>query len=148
MKTGHKLRRRMLLMGVVLACAAAAVGGAYSASAGRTGQLTGRDDGPRPAIGSIPPDVNGDGIISDEGPERIPSLIAAAGDHGVSGYVKYSDLYGTPAPLSPAAALVAQTKTRSIPIYAADGVTVVDTLTAAPARGVIEKTTPSATPRR
>lgn len=145
MKTGHKFRGRLVLIAVMLTSAAAAVGGAYSATVGHATRTVPRDDGPRPAIGRIPPDVNGDGIISDQGAERIPSLIAAAGDHGVSGYVKYSDLYGTSAPASPAVALATQSKTREIPVYGADGVTIVGTLTAAPARNVIEKVAAQAT---
>lgn len=145
MKLGKKwtgMRRALLVTAIGTLLGVGAGAGAYSAFAAHSGA---RDDGPRPAIGPIPADVNGDGIISDQGAERIPALISAVGDHGVAGYVRYSDLYGTPAPSSPEAALAEQTQTRVIPIYAADGVTVVDTLTAAPAHGVVEKTAPTAT---
>ena len=89
----------------------------------------GCDSGPRPAIGKFPGDSNGDGIISDSGSERVPALIAAVADNGVSGYVKYTELFCQPAPASPAAAAAAQTTGQSIPVYASNGTTVVGTLT-------------------
>jgi hypothetical protein len=51
------------------------------------------------------------------------------GDHGTAGYVKVADVFCTPAPVSPAAALASQGKPRKIPVYAANGTTVVDALT-------------------
>jgi hypothetical protein len=80
---------------------------------------------PRPRIGGWPEDTDGDGTISDTGSERIPELIKAAGDHGVSGYVRYGDL-GGPQPSNPAEAVAISGQERVIPVYAADGITVVD----------------------
>lgn len=140
-KRVFRVRRRFLAVAAAGLILGGVAGGAYASLAGAAPKY-GTDDGPRPAIGQIPADANGDGIISDSGAERIPALIAAVGDHGTAGYVKYSDLYGTPAPATPQDALAAQARTRVIPVYASDGVTVVDTLTAAPAHGVIEKTAP------
>lgn len=93
---------------------------------------TGCTSGPRPAIGKFPGDKNGDGKISDSGNERIPALVAAVGDHGVAGYVKASDVFCSPAPASPAAALAEQEQGQTIPVYARNGTTVVDTLTIKP----------------
>jgi len=93
---------------------------------------TGCTSGPRPAIGKFPGDKNGDGKISDTGRERIPALVAAVGDHGVAGYVRANDVFCTPAPASPAAALAAEEKGQVIPVYAANGRTIVDTLTIRP----------------
>jgi hypothetical protein len=89
---------------------------------------TGCTAGPRPAIGKFPGDKNGDGMITDSGNERIPALVAAVGDHGIAGYVKVTDVFCQPAPASPAAALATQGKPRQIPVYAANGITRVDTL--------------------
>jgi hypothetical protein len=54
----------------------------------------------RPRIGGWPEDADGDGTISDTGSERIPALIRTAGDHGVTGYVRYVDFEG-PRPSNP-----------------------------------------------
>lgn len=79
----------------------------------------------RPRIGGWPEDTDGDGSISDAGDERIPALIKTAGDHAVSGYVRYGDLEG-PQPSNPAEAVAISGEERVIPVYAADGITVVD----------------------
>lgn len=99
----------------------------------RASANTGCTTGPRPASGTFPGDANGDGRISDSGDERIPALIAAVGDRGTAGYVKITDVICTPPPVSPAAALAAQGKPQAIPVYAANGTTVVDKLTIKPA---------------
>ena len=91
---------------------------------------------PRPRIGGLPADVDGDGLISDTGDERIPSLIMAAGDSGVAGYVRYDDLEG-PQPSSPAEALAMSGQERVIPVYAADGFTVVDWYTISSGEGEV-----------
>lgn len=90
---------------------------------------------PRPRIGGWPEDVDGDGLISDRGNERIPALILAAGDHGVSGYVRYNDLEGGPPPSNPAEAIAMSGQERVIPVYAADGFTVVDWYTISSGEG-------------
>lgn len=90
---------------------------------------TGCTPGPRPAIGKFPGDKNGDGKITDSGNERIPALVAAVGDSGVAGYVKATDVFCDPAPVSPAAALASEGKPRQIPLYAANGTTRVGTFT-------------------
>ncbi len=87
---------------------------------------TGTTGESRPSIGGWPADTNGDGLISDSGDERIPELIKAAGDHGVSGYVRYEDLEGGPQPSNPAEAVAMSGQERVIPVYAEDGFTVVD----------------------
>lgn len=89
---------------------------------------------PRPGIGGWPEDANGDGLISDTGDERIPELIKAVGDHGVSGYVRYEDTNG-PQPSNHTEAVAMSGKAYVIPVYAADGMTVVDWLTISPGEG-------------
>jgi hypothetical protein len=79
---------------------------------------------PRPRIGGWPEDANGDGSISDTGDERIPELIMAVGNKGISGYVRYEDT-NSPEPSSPTEALAMSGKSYVIPVYAADGITVV-----------------------
>jgi hypothetical protein len=99
-------------------------GGVWSVTTVEGGD-TGTTGEPRPRIGGWPEDTDGDGMISDTGDERIPELIRAAGDHGVSGYVRYGDLEG-PQPSDPAEAVAISGQQRVIPVYAADGMTVVD----------------------
>jgi hypothetical protein len=82
----------------------------------------------RPAMGGMPVDVDGDGLISDQGEERLPALILAVGDSGIEGYVRLADLEGD-APTSPEEALEQSNDLRVIPVYAEDGVTVIDQLT-------------------
>lgn len=67
-------------------------------------------------------------MISDAGDERIPELIKAAGDHGVSGYVRYEDLEG-PQASTPEEAIAMSGQERVIPVYAEDGITVIDQFT-------------------
>ena len=55
----------------------------------------------RPHLGGWPEDVDGDGIISDSGAERIPVLIKAVGDHGTKGYVRFEDLEVAPSQRHP-----------------------------------------------
>lgn len=98
-----------------------------SADTGTTGE-------PRPRIGGWPEDANGDGVISDTGDERIPELIKASGDNGVSGYVRYEDTNG-PQPSNPTEAVAISGKAYVIPVYAADGITVVDWYTMSPSEG-------------
>jgi hypothetical protein len=83
----------------------------------------------RPRIGGWPEDVDGDGLISDTGDERIPALIRAVGDDGVTGYVRYADLEGGPQPSNPEEAVAMSGQERVIPVYAADSITVIDWLT-------------------
>ena len=153
-------RRRLALAGTFLLAAIAlttiAVKAAAEPSSARPGLITtpsslraltssvGCTSGPRPAIGKFPADANGDGIITDSGNERIPALVAAVGDHGNAGYVKVTDVFCTPAPASPAAALASQGKPRQIPVYAPNGTTVIDTLTVSAASGTTR--TPVASP--
>jgi hypothetical protein len=139
-------RRRLALAGAFLLVAIAVATIAVKAAAGHSSPAaglrtspavfrslvsgTGCTSGQRPAIGKFPGDTNHDGLISDSGGERIPALVAAVGDHGTAGYVKVADVFCQPAPVSPAAALASQGKPRKIPVYAANGTTVIDTLTA------------------
>jgi hypothetical protein len=88
--------------------------------------------GPRPAIGQLPGDSNGHGKISDSGSERIPALVAAVASNGVAGYVRVNDVFCTPAPISPAAALASEGKPQVIPVYASNGTTVVGSLRSTP----------------
>ena len=94
-------------------------------------------DNARPRIGTVPDDVDGDGLVSDSGAERYPSLIGAVGDHGVVGYIRLKDFLGE-APSSPEEALAQAEETRVIPIYDADGVTQVDTLTETDGGAVVD----------
>lgn len=138
---GPILRRKLALVaaiGLILGVGAGAAVYARFAHAAVSGQApsvlgvatnSGCDTGPRPAIGNYPADSNGDGVISDEGNERIPALIAAVASNGVAGYVKYTDLFCQAAPASPAAALAGQGSEGSIPVYASDGTTIVGKVT-------------------
>jgi hypothetical protein len=85
-------------------------------------------DEPRPRIGGWPEDVNGDGVISDTGKERIPELVRAVGDSGVEGYVRLVDLEG-PQPSNPDEAIAMSGQERVVPLYSDDGETVVDQYT-------------------
>lgn len=85
---------------------------------------------PRPPIGAMPGDENGDGILSDTGSERVPSLIQATTDDGKLGYVKLLDLNQAGAG-NPTEALALARTQRVIPVYAEDGVTIVGQLTEA-----------------
>lgn len=142
----RKARRRRLLMATaLLVVGVSAAVFALRASAGpgaptpsTLGQLqrslpasasTGCTAGPRPAIGQFPSDTNHDQKISDSGSERIPALVAAVASNGVAGYVRVNDVFCTPAPVSPAAALAAQGEPQVIPVYAANGATIVGDLT-------------------
>jgi hypothetical protein len=111
---------------VGLVSAALVVGGfgfRLSTAAG-SGTTTNSPTGLRPSVGGWPEDVDGDGIVSDSGDERIPELISAVGDNGVEGYVRLEQLNG-PSPSNPAEALAMSGQTRVIPLFASDGVTVV-----------------------
>lgn len=99
-------------------------------------------EAPRPAFGGMPSDADADGLISDSGDERLPEFIRAVGDHGIEGYVRLSDLEG-PVPSSPEEALRQSDELRVVPVYAEDGVTVIDYLTESRSE-VIEITAPSA----
>lgn len=109
-------RQKMTVAFLVAAVVGSAAGIAFG---------VGEADEPRPRIGGWPEDVDGDEIISDTGDERIPELIAAVGDNGIEGYVRNNDLQG-PQPSSPEEAVELSGQERVIPLYAADGVTVVD----------------------
>jgi hypothetical protein len=113
--TGRSMRRTLF----VALLGAAAVGMVAGVALGG-----GSSDEPRPRIGGWPEDVNGDGIISDSGSERIPELIQAGGDDGVLGYVRYEDLEG-PQPSNPSEALEMSGDKRTIALYAEDGTTVI-----------------------
>lgn len=65
---------------------------------------------------------------------EIPDLVAVVGDKGVEGFAESKYILGTgePAPRSPAEALEMQRSraaTTVVPVYADDGVTIVDTFT-------------------
>jgi hypothetical protein len=98
----------------------------------------------RPSRGGFPKDVNGDGIVSDHGEERIPELIRAVGDNGVSGYIRYEDYSGSQ-PTNPEEAL-RMPKDEVISVYAADGVTVVDHLTLSATSATEAPGSPSSSP--
>ena len=85
-------------------------------------------DPARPLTGRWPEDVDGDGVVSDRGGERIPEFIRAVGDHGTEGYVRYEDLEG-PQPSSPTEAIAMSGEPRTIPLYGADLVHVIGTYT-------------------
>jgi len=122
--TSARTIKRVLVLMVVAALTG--VGARMVVAAGSSGGAT--TDTSRPAIGGWPDDLNGDQVISDSGDERIPELIQAVGDNGVPGYVRYEDLEG-PQPTSPEEAVKMSGQERVIPVYAADGKTVVDQYT-------------------
>jgi hypothetical protein len=109
-------------------------GGIWSVTAVNSADSGPSTGEPRPRIGGWPEDTNGDGMISDTGDERIPELIKAVGDNGVSGYVRYEDSNG-PQASDPAEAVAMSGKEYVIPVYAADGVTVIDWLTLSSGEG-------------
>jgi hypothetical protein len=137
----HSWATRRVASALVLAIVIGAVAGFASFSA-----LGAQPPIDRPAVGPMPGDVDGDGVVSDSGAERIPSLISATGDHGVAGYIRLADLDG-PAPQNPAEALRQSQQRRVIPVFAADGRTVVDQLAESPTAGAIEKTAEELNPK-
>jgi hypothetical protein len=126
--------RRRIIGSLALALAIGVVAGFATFSA-----LGAQPPMDRPLFGPLPGDVDGDGVVSDSGPERIPAFVSATGDNGIAGYVRLVDLDG-PAPQSPAEALRQSPQRRVIPVFAADGRTVIDHLTESPSVGVVEKT--------
>ncbi|TAK68576.1 MAG: hypothetical protein EPO13_10750 [Actinomycetota bacterium] len=87
----------------------------------------------RPAFGPYPGDVDGDGVVSDTGAERIPELVETMASNGVLGYSRVGDL-SKDAPASPEIALAQQAERErqralgnppKLTVYARDGVTVV-----------------------
>ncbi len=65
----------------------------------------------------------------DAGLENQPDLVAAVGDSGIEGYLKYSDIIG-PSINSPEDATIYQDKKPSfLPLYDKDGKTMIDTFT-------------------
>lgn len=131
----HSAAGSRRVMGVIAsALALGVVGGLLCLSA------VGAAGPSRPSVGPLPGDVDGDQVISDAGDERIPALIAAVGDSGLQGYVRLEDLFGGPPPSNPSAALRESRRVRVIPVYAADGVTIIDRLTESPDASVIERT--------
>ena len=130
-EAGWHMRRRLVavvLVGLVVSL------GAVVAAAGDVPSAASTDDEPspastRPRLGGWPEDVDGDGIISDSGAERIPVLIKAVGDHGTEGYVRFDDLEGGPQPATPEEAVQMSGRERVIDLYAEDGSTVLDTYT-------------------
>jgi hypothetical protein len=114
---GRRARLGFAAILLALTLAASVAGGALA---------RGGED--RPRVGGWPEDVNGDGVISDSGDERIPELISAVGDSGIEGYVRYADLEG-PQPSSPEEAMRMSGVERVIPVYAEDGKTVMDQYT-------------------
>jgi hypothetical protein len=115
------VRRARLIVVVVLLAVAASFAGITRAGGGE-----GEPD--RITVGGWPGDSNGDGVISDQGAERIPDLIRAVGDDGTEGYVWRGDLDG-PQPSNPGEAVQMSGQTRVIPLYAEDGHTVSGTYT-------------------
>lgn len=126
---GHGLRRHpmrslvsvrtALVIGIVVVVGSAAAAFAVAGSS---------DDTTRPITGGWPEDTDRDGIVSDSGSERIPEYIRAVGDNGKVGYVRFKDLDG-PQPSSPEEAVKMSGESRTIPLYADDLVTVIDTYT-------------------
>ena len=134
MTTTRKGPHRRILASLTLALAIGVVAGVATFSA-----LGAQPPLDRPLFGPLPGDVDGDGVVSDSGAERIPAFVSATGDHGIAGYVRLVDLDG-PAPQNPADALRQSQQRRVIPVFAADGRTVIDHLTESPSVGVVEKT--------
>lgn len=141
MQTLRDLQRRMIRAGAIALSIGLGAGFVFTATVANSSS----SDEPRPLIGGMPSDADGDGLISDTGDERIPELIAAVGDKGVLGYIRFEDLEGTSEPSSPDQAL--EETPRVIPIYAEDGVTVIDHLSSAGGDPVsITEESPTETP--
>lgn len=140
----HRWTRRSVVVSFLLASLALSAGAVAALATGAklhpntSGQTGMVDVDPRPSIGGWPSSTNPDGTISDG---QIPELIRAQGDSGIVGYVRYEDYMG-PTPSNPEEAL-AQDETFAIPVYASDGVTVVDHLTLAPGSPPPETPAPS-----
>ena len=117
----RKLPGRLIIVTIAAVVAIGGIGLTLASGSGTVNTPT----GVRPSIGGWPEDVDGNGVISDSGVERIPELIKAVGDNGVEGYVRLEQLDG-PQPANPAEAVAMSGQTRVLPVYAEDGVKVVD----------------------
>lgn len=111
----------------VLSVATSGLVGYYSvASAGDEAPIY-PETGTGQTYGTLPADSSGLDLAD------APDLVRVVGDHGVEGYASSADVLGKDeaAPESPATALAEQETSRSMqtPVYAVDGVTVVDTFT-------------------
>lgn len=129
---GHESVRSHRVLAVAVAVVAGLSSGWAIARA-----ASGNDGIDRPRIGTVPKDVDGDGLVSDVGEETYPEFIGVVGDHGVVGYSRLEDLRGE-IPSSPEEALDMAGETRVIPVYADDGVTQVDTLTETDGDAVVD----------
>lgn len=76
----------------------------------------------------------------DAGPENFPDLIAAIGDNGIEGYLKYTDFIGPPVHSPEEAAVYQETKPSFFPLYDKDGRTVIDTFSLRAGEAVIKTT--------
>ncbi len=115
---GHPTSTWMMarMSGMKTALWAAVIAAVIGAGAGAVYART-SDPTDRPAVGGMPADVDGDGLLSDSGVERVPELIKAVGDNGIEGYVRLSDLDG-PVPANPDEAVAVNDAVRVIPVYA------------------------------
>lgn len=113
---------------VVLAGAGAAVAvNAAGTPESKSSVLIEKVDGAGLSYGRVLPN-EGQSIRVDE----IPDMIAAVGDSGIAGYVANAELDAAdPEPTSPAHALELQEQRteKRVPVYAADGKTIVDYFT-------------------
>lgn len=87
---------------------------------------------PAPSPSAITTNEAGQTIGSGEGAQSendLPDLVSAIGENGTNGYVKKADLLAG-VPSSPEQASAKRTAgSRSVPLYAANGVTQLDTFT-------------------
>lgn len=94
-------RKRLAIFGIAALLGASVSGFVIAADAPQPDRTV------RPTIGPMPKDVDGDGIISDAGEERLPNMVLAYGDDGQLGYIRLDEVDGS-APASPAEALAQQ----------------------------------------
>ena len=121
----RRRRRSLTTLGLAATLAAIVLGGAALAGAFDSGSPAPWPTPPLPAASVYPTNAAGETYGRDKPLVEEPDLIAAVGKHGVHGYLRRSDVEGTP-PATPEEA-EEQTKRSlrgyTVPLYAADGVT-------------------------
>ena len=121
----RRRRRSVATLGLAATLAAIVLGGAALAGAFDSSSPAPWPTPPLPAEFVYPTNAAGETYGKGKALVEEPDLIAAIGRHGVHGYLRESDIDGTP-PKTPEEA-VAQTKRSlrgyTVPLYKADGVT-------------------------
>lgn len=110
-------RKWMVGLSTVIALAASLCIGANVGAQGPEKQYA--ENGSGQSYGTLPTETVA-------GPDEFPDLVAVSGENGVEGYVRKTDLIGDrPEPRSPEEALAQNRSSRYIPVYEANGVTII-----------------------